>query len=291
MRAKARDRARGTTAGFEVVVTVSPPTNADLRGSRRPPNADRRGSPEHSQLVNRALVLAAGNGDRFQNRSSRSKLLEPVLGEPLLIRTLNTACEAGIASFEIVLGYQADDVRAVVEQHAPAGTHVRFSYNPDWHLENGVSVLAARARLEDGRFALLMGDHLFEAKVLKRLLRARLEPDESVLAIDSRPAAAESAAEATKVRVADRRIVAIGKHLTEYDALDTGVFVCTGGLFGALAASRAEGDTTLSGGIRQLAARGLMQGLDIGDAAWYDIDTVADLEAAETLLAGHPEHA
>ncbi|MGH8638298.1 MAG: hypothetical protein ACREUZ_14280, partial [Burkholderiales bacterium] len=48
--------------------------------------------------------------------------------------------------------------------------------------------------------------------------------------------------------------------------------------------SRAAGDTTLSGGIRQLATRGLMRGIEIGNAAWYDIDTMADLEHAEHLL-------
>jgi hypothetical protein len=51
------------------------------------------------------------------------------------------------------------------------------------------------------------------------------------------------------------------------------------------------GDTTLSGGIRRLAAQGLMRAADIGNAAWYDIDTVADLEAAETRLAALPETA
>ena len=53
---------------------------------------------------------------------------------------------------------------------APAGTRVHFSYNPDWHLENGVSVLAARSGCADRRFALLMGDHLFEPPVLSTLL-------------------------------------------------------------------------------------------------------------------------
>jgi choline kinase len=102
--------------------------------------------------------------------------------------------------------------------------------------------------------------------------------------VDSRPVAPDVAAEATKVRMKGAQIVAIGKHLVEYDALDTGMFVCSPALFGAIDESRAGGDTTLSGGVRQLARRGLMRGIDIGDAAWYDIDTMADLEHAESLL-------
>ena len=80
------------------------------------------------------------------------------------------------------------------------------------------------------------------------------------------------------------RIVAIGKELTSFDALDTGVFVFSPELFDALERARTLGDTTLSGGVRQLADRGLMRGVEIGDAAWCDIDTLSDLAAAESAL-------
>jgi choline kinase len=230
-------------------------------------------------------VLAAGNGDRFQNGSLQSKLLQPVLGRALILRTLETAHAAGIQAVEVVLGYQAHRVRTAVEDGAPATLRVQFSYNPDWHLENGVSVLAARHRFPAKRFALLMGDHLFEADLLARLLAAPVGIGESILAVDSRPVPPEVAAEATKVRRRGDRIVEIGKDLLAYDALDTGMFVCSPELFTAIDMSRESGDTTLSGGIRQLAGRGLVRGIDIGDARWYDIDTVADLRQAETLLS------
>jgi 1L-myo-inositol 1-phosphate cytidylyltransferase len=241
-------------------------------------------SPRPDPQVRDALVLAAGNGDRFHNGTHHSKLLQPVLGQPLILRTLETAREAGITALELVLGYEADALRALVERHVPAGATVHFTFNPEWQLENGVSVLAARPRFTDRRFALLMGDHLFEARVLTRLLSTAVGEDESVLAVDSRPAPPALAEEATKVRMTGSRIVAIGKDLFDYNALDTGLFVCSPALFDALEASRVNGDTTLSGGIRRLADHGLMRGVDIGNAAWYDIDTMADLRTAETLL-------
>ena len=239
--------------------------------------------------VRDAVVLAAGNGDRFQNGTRQSKLLQPVLGQPLIIRTLVTAAEAGIDAFEIVIGYQAETVKAAIERDAPLGVTLHFTYNPEWHLENGVSVLSVRERFRDRRFALLMGDHLFQAPVLAALLRMPVSSGESILAIDGRPTSPEIAAEATKVQLDGDRITAIGKDLDTHDALDTGLFVCSPLLFGELAAARAAGDTTLSGGIRRLAARGLMRGADVGTAAWHDIDTVADLAAAETLLAAQPQ--
>ena len=235
-------------------------------------------------------MLAAGNGDRFKSASGTSKLLQSVFGQTLITRTLGTACVAGITTFDVVVGYQAADVRAAIERYRPAGITVRFIHNPEWHLENGVSALAARTHAE-GRFALLMGDHLFEASALARLLAHPVGGGECLLAVDSRPTPPEVAAEATKVRLSGSRITAIGKDLTAYDALDTGMFVCAPSLFAAIDASRAAGDTTLSGGIRQLAARRLMRGVDIGDAAWYDIDTMDDLQHAESLLAEEAETA
>jgi choline kinase len=239
--------------------------------------------------VRDAIVLAAGNGDRFQNATRRSKLLQTLLGRPLILRTLATAAEAGIRAFHVVVGYQADAVRQVVERGAPTGTSVHFTFNPDWHLENGVSVLAARQPLSDRRFALLMGDHVFEPAVLARLMQLRVGARESILAVDAREVPPDIAAEATKVRLEGDRITAIGKDLTTYDALDTGLFVCAPALFDALEVSRRQGDTTLSGGIRQLAARGLMRAADVGTSSWWDIDTLDDLAAAESLLSNEAE--
>jgi choline kinase len=231
-----------------------------------------------------AIVLAAGNGDRFHNRTRDPKLLHPFLGQPLLLRTLDTARDAGVDAITVVLGYQADRVRALVESALPPHVKISFALNPNWRLENGVSVLAARPFIAADRFAVLMGDHVFEPAVLRGLLQFSMHRDESVLAVDARPVAPAVAAEATKVRRDDSRIVAIGKDLVDYDALDTGMFVCSPLLFDALETSRALGDTTLSGGIRQLAARGLMRAAEVGDATWCDIDTVSDLEAAESAL-------
>ena len=240
--------------------------------------------------VRDAVILAAGNGDRFRNGNHHSKLLHPVAGQPLILRTLRTAANAGITSFCVVVGFEADRVRAAVEAHPIAGTTVSFVHNPDWHLENGVSALAARGHCGTRRFALLMGDHLFEAAVLARMLSLDVDDRASVLAVDSLPADPALAAEATRVRMSAGRITAIGKDVEPWDALDTGLFVFSPLLFDALDAAQAEGETTLSAGVQRLAAQGLMRGVDVAGAAWCDVDTVEDLDAAESLLAAEREH-
>lgn len=241
--------------------------------------------------VRDAVILAAGNGDRFKNGDHHSKLLHPVAGQPLILRTLETAAAAGLSSFCLVVGFEADRVRAVVTASPIPNTEIRFVYNPDWHLENGVSALAARRYCDARRFALLMGDHLFDAAVLRRMLTLDTGGNESVLAVDSLPADPALADEATKVRMTAGRITAIGKDVDPWDALDTGLFVFSRAVFEALENARAAAETTLSAGVQRLASRGLMRAHDVAGAAWYDVDTLADLSAAESLLGAEPEPA
>lgn len=241
-----------------------------------------------SVTVRDAVILAAGNGDRFKNSQRESKLLHPVLGQPLIIRTLETASAAGLTRLTVVLGYQADRVRAAIERHPMPGITVQFAVNPEWDLENGVSAFTARDVCRARRFALLMGDHLFEPDVLKRLVGLHADPSDSVLGIDSTTSDPAIVAEATKVRLAGDRIVAIGKQLTAWDAIDTGLFVFTPAIFEALEEAIDSGETTLSAGVQRLAAAGVMRGADLGPASWCDIDTVGDLNLAESLF-GAPE--
>ena len=121
------------------------------------------------------------------------------------------AAAAGITSFCVVLGFEADRVRATVEKDSVPGTTLRFVYNPDWHLENGVSAMAARQHCGSRRFALLMGDHVFEPAVLERMLSVSSTATVSLLAVDSLSTDPVIAAEATRVRMSGGLITAIGK--------------------------------------------------------------------------------
>jgi 1L-myo-inositol 1-phosphate cytidylyltransferase len=237
-----------------------------------------------TSFVREAIILAAGNGDRFQDGFPHSKLLTPIAGIPLLARTLTSAWEAGISDAHVVLGYDAEAVRALAAEASPLELRVYFHLNRDWHHENGVSVLTARPFVDERPFALMMGDHIFPAEVLSRLIRTPRRRGETLLCVDREPADPEAAAEATKVRLEGDHVSAIGKKLAPYDALDTGLFVCDPSVFAALERSCAAGDSTLSGGIARLASERRVRGVDIGDGRWCDIDTVADVSIAEALV-------
>jgi choline kinase len=234
--------------------------------------------------VRRAVILAAGNGDRFHSNTNASKLLVPVAGMPLISRTIFTAAQAGVRLIDVIVGYQAGAVQRTAAAATPPGVTLRFHRNDRWHEENGISALVAQPHIGGERFALLMGDHIFHWRVLQHLVGRPVRGNESLLAIDRSTTSAVQVAEATKVRLRGNRITAIGKDLDPFDAIDTGVFVFSPAIFTALEESARAGDTSLSGGVRRLAARGLMRGVDTGGSEWCDIDTVSDLIQASSLF-------
>lgn len=80
-------------------------------------------SPEKTK----AIILAAGKGVRM--KSERAKVLHEVMGAPLLVHVLQAVRDAGIADALVVVGHQADEVRAAagagpvfVEQKEQKGT-------------------------------------------------------------------------------------------------------------------------------------------------------------------------
>ncbi len=92
--------------------------------------------------------------------------------------------------------------------------------------------------------------------------------------------------DATLVQQKNGLIGSIGKGLEVYNAVDTGVFLLDGEIFSALRISIAEGDDSLSGGVRLLAQEGKLSAVPLpGNTRWQDLDTAGDMAAATELLS------
>jgi choline kinase len=195
------------------------------------------------------------------------------------------AHEAGIKRFVIVVGYGADTMRDWFVHHSLEGISVTLVENSEYHKDNGVSVLKARDHL-NGAFLLLMADHIFEADTARALLNQRLRKGEVILAVDSKLDNIFDLEDVTKLRREGNHIVTIGKEIPEYDAYDTGMFLCSPELFGALESAQKNGDCSLSDGMGILGRSGRLRAFDIGDAFWQDVDTPEALTYAESIF-GH----
>ncbi len=233
----------------------------------------------------KCLILAAADGGRLA-RICESKSLVQVAWLPFIERTTATAQQAGVTDFYVITGYAADRVELflseVSRRRRVSITPIR---NPDWELGNGLSLLAARDRLDEP-FLLLMADHVLDQAVLERILSEPLDDGEVILAADFGVDQNQliDLNDVTKVLTDDHRLVEIGKQLGTYSAFDTGAFLCSPRIFGAAEESVKAGDRSVSGAIRCLAMRGKAKVIDVRDHRWVDIDTPHDLQNAERLL-------
>ena len=223
--------------------------------------------------TNVALILAAGNGSRLKNVSGTlPKPLVPFNGRPLLEHVLLGAHDAGIDRFVIVVGYRGDLIRSWVANRQFRGMRIDFVENSEYNKSNGVSVLRGGEMIYEN-FLLMMSDHVFESETAAALLRVPVENGGTILAVDRKLESIFDMDDATKVRCIGDYIIDIGKELIRYDAVDTGMFLCTPAIFTALEQASVNGNCSLSDGMRLLAAKRKLRAFDVGDAIWQDVDT------------------
>ncbi len=232
-----------------------------------------------------ALILAAGNGSRLATvAGAMPKPLVELHGRPLLEHVVLGARDAGIERFVIVAGFRAEAIRGWVARRHFCGTQIEVIENPEYKTKaNGISVLLARDLIAEP-FLLLMADHIFEPETAAALLQQRLEPDSAILAVDRKLDRIFDMDDATKVVCDGKYILEIGKQLTRYDAVDTGMFLCTPAVFSALERAQQNGDCSLSDGMRLMAQEGKFRAFDIGYASWQDVDTPETLTHAELIF-------
>jgi 1L-myo-inositol 1-phosphate cytidylyltransferase len=232
--------------------------------------------------MERAIILAAGRGERLVNGRPYPKPLKPVNGVPLIVRVLRGLEQAGVDEVGIVVGYLGDVLKQGLTEYR-FDLDLRFVENREFHKPNGTSLLKAK-QLVTGATYLLMSDHLWSPELIHRVRRYPLAADEAVLGIDFKIGACIDLDDATKVTIRGDRIERIGKELPRYDALDTGVFRITPAVIEALQRVDGPDGCSLSQGMAELAAEGRMRVVDVEDAAWVDVDTPMALEHAERLL-------
>jgi 1L-myo-inositol 1-phosphate cytidylyltransferase len=232
------------------------------------------------------VVLAAGLGSRLDNGGGTViKPLARVEHASLIGRVLRGLEVAGCVRVVIVLGHAAEQVKSAIAESYQGPLELTFTVNDRYTLKNGVSVLCARDHV-GAEFVLTMADHILDDDILRKVRDHHPPTGGATLCVDYKVSEVFDLDDATKVLEEGGKIREIGKSLTQYNCIDTGVFICTTALMDALDAVLSEkGDASLSEGVSRLAAKGTMTVLDIGDAYWQDVDTPEMLAHAEALLA------
>jgi choline kinase len=236
--------------------------------------------------VSEAVILMAGKGSRL--RGPDTSFLKPfvaILGRPLISYTLDALSRARIKILHFVVGYESKRMIAQVKQLVPSELSASFIENREWRKQNGLSLLAA-ADCVASPFLLTMGDHLFDDAIVDLLIDSS-DPDLLNIAMDRKLHSIFDLEDAMKIQTRGDRVAGIGKNLQNYDAIDTGLFVCPLEIFDYLECAKAvsrENDCSLADGVRLMADDNKVRAIDIGGAWWQDVDTPQMLQDAEKAM-------
>lgn len=230
-------------------------------------------------MIDTAVLLAAGEGSRLRQVAA-SKPLCPVASRPLIAHAIGGLAAAGIARVVVVLGYEADAIRAYLAD-CDWPVAIETVHTRDHREPNGVSVLAVEPLLGGGEALLAMCDHIVEPALYARVAAAGAQGG-ATLGIDRNLSSDwVDLDDVTCVATLGDHVVAIGKGLVEYDAFDTGVFAIGPGLIAAL---NTLPSPSLSAGMTALAATGAARVVDCTGLQWLDVDDAPALAKAEVWL-------
>lgn len=235
----------------------------------------------------KGLILAAGYGSRLKgsNPVTDFKPLTPIAGKPIILRTIDSLQKAGCTGIVIVLGHGHDEIKSAIANSYRGEISLEFVYNERFDLSNGVSVLSAKEYV-GSEFVMTMADHILGDSVMETAKNYHPAPDSSALLVDYKIETIFDMDDATKVLTNGDQIVSIGKQISEYNCIDTGVFVCTKALLDSLQEHYQKfGDTSISDGVQDLARTGKMVTVDIKDGFWQDVDTPEMLEHVEKYFS------
>ena len=224
-----------------------------------------------------AVILMAGAGSRLGGNVA--KPLVQIGAQPLISYTLAALQPVGVSNLHVVVSRDSEGLVRHVRQLVPESMRFNAIINPEPRKQNGISVLCAMNKVA-APFFLTMGDHLFEPRIFEQLAE-RGDSGLVNLAIDRKIESIFDLDDAMKVETEQDRVVAIAKDLRNYDAIDTGAFLCSNEIFGYLERAKRDGDCSLADGIRLMANDNKVRAVDIRDAWWQDVDTPEMLQRAE----------
>ena len=233
----------------------------------------------------KAIIAAAGQGSRISSVADRApKTLLPIGLGTILSRIMANFGAAGITEFVVVVGFRGEVISEYLRANDNFGFRVTIIENEEWRRGNGISVHRAGSVLQPGENALLsMADHLVSPDALRAMVKAG--SGANLLLVDPRVEQVHDLDDATKVQVEGRRIVRIGKELTEFNAIDCGVFLLTPRFFAAMGRQITCGRESISDGVRELIGQGDFETVTIPDTGrWIDIDTPEAYAEALTRL-------
>ena len=236
--------------------------------------------------VEHAVILAAGNGQRFQEKGVKlPKVLLKVGGLRLLERAVLALNQVGVKHFYIVVGQYREQIIEIMSKiDRIKALDVNFIYCENHNEGNGVS-FGAGASQTNAPFFLTMSDHIFSIPTLKNFVKdVEQNPTIPSLACDANLAEVFDMDDATKVVSKNEKIYDIGKEIPNYDLVDMGLFYFPAGYGQKVTRKVENGAKSVSDIINQFIAETGVRTAVVPEALWQDVDNPSMKKEAEKRL-------
>ncbi|WP_456419523.1 bifunctional L-myo-inositol-1-phosphate cytidylyltransferase/CDP-L-myo-inositol myo-inositolphosphotransferase [Methanocaldococcus infernus] len=218
--------------------------------------------------MDKAVILAAGLAKRMGEPETPKGLIK-IAGREILYRNMKILENLGVKEFIIITNTKYyKKFEEFLKKYNFKGKVV---INKEPERENGYSLYLAKDYVKEP-FILMMSDHIYGEDFLKEAIKGEgLVADREPRYIDVE--------EATKVKVLNNRVKDIGKHLKEFDAVDTGFFILTPEIFKTIEKINKE-KITLSEVMKEAEVKVHF----VDGKFWTDVDTPEEIKRAKWLL-------
>ena len=220
----------------------------------------------------RAVVLAAGLGTRMGKLTEEiPKGLLKIAGREIVYRSMKILENLGVKEFIVITNPKYKE--KYEEFLKREGFNYKIVLNNHPERGNGYSLYLAKDYV-DGKFALIMSDHIYEEEFLKEAIK------KEGLIID-REGKYIDAGEATKVLVENGRVKDIGKKLKNWDGFNTGFFILTPEIFKYAEDVVKEKELVE---LSEIVKRAKLKVSEVSGYFWMDVDTQEEMKIAKHYL-------
>jgi UDP-N-acetylglucosamine diphosphorylase/glucosamine-1-phosphate N-acetyltransferase len=117
-----------------------------------------------------AIILAGGVGKRvFPLAVDKPKPMFKILGKPLIHHVITILKDAGLKDFVVVVGHRGEQIKDYLGDGNKVGINIDYALQKE--SLGMANALEAAKSLVDDNFFVVNGDDIFEASLLKRMIR------------------------------------------------------------------------------------------------------------------------
>jgi choline kinase len=236
----------------------------------------------------KAIILSAGQGTRLlPMTATKPKCLLEIQGKTILEWQIDELRKCGIDKITVVTGYGADNVENLLQRrYGPQ--RIQTHYSPDYATTDNLVSCWEVQHLMTEDFILLNGDTLFEAAVVKNLLKSPANP--VTVTVNHKDI---YDADDMKVSLDGSRLVKVGKDISSESIhgesigmilfRQSGPAIFKNHLKNAMEDTKSVRKWYLSV-IDEIAQARTVQICSINGLAWCEVDYPADLKQADSVV-------